>query len=420
MRRFSRLGIAASLSLALAGCPIYSGSDDSAQRCGDGSYAFDDDDCVSPSTGASTTTSWGSSWGCDGPMDCAVNETCASDNQCHPGDCTFYQCSAGYVCVIDAGSKATCQPGGSTGAGGHGGAGGGAGGLGGSTTTSSGGAGGQGGAGGVGGLGGTGGAPAVIYCGNPADCAVGSTCAPDGTCQVGDCTAIGCIYGFACDPGTKACASTNPAACGSDASCASLGAGYACVSGICTAPADQCFDQTQCGGLDDRCAAGKCTPSCVDDLDCPSGYACDLELGICSLPAEPCAITNDCGGPDKVCVDGACVPRSDGGVCGDDQAWALNGCIPEAGATFVCAVDGQQDACASGSICLHHSCYIACEAPLEGACDNLPSFNVCKDVLSSAGTSRVCGSNDNLGGECDLTAGKSCAVGKICIDGFCR
>src|SRR6185436_19997443 len=124
-----------------------------------------------------------------------------------------------------------------------------------------------------------------------------------------------------------------------------------------TAPADQCFDQTQCtGASNEKCAGGKCVPGCADDSECPSSYKCDTTTGICSVAAKPCTITNDCGGPDEVCVDGACVPRSDGATCPDGSTWVENGCVPTQSATFTCTVDGTQDACASGSICLHHSC----------------------------------------------------------------
>jgi hypothetical protein len=388
MKRLALLGFLASIAGVLAGCPIYDGDDDSyaPSPCADGYECYSTGDGAVP--------------GCNGPADCGANETCAWDHQCHPGDCTSWDCVAGYVCTVNTDQTASCQPG--TSGSGGGGAGGGTTGAGGGTT----------GAGGAGGGG-------AVWCGNPSDCQAGETCSDDGTCKPGDCTVNTCIFGYACDAGSKTCKPTNPAACGSDDDCAALGAGYACVSGLCTAPADQCFDQTQCPG-GDKCAAGKCTPSCGSDADCPSGYACDTGLGICSVPSSPCTITNDCGSPVAVCVDGACVPRSDGGTCAPGESWVENGCIPSQGASFLCSVDGQQDACASGSICLHHSCYISCAAPNQSTCDNLPSFDVCKSVTTTSGAHDVCGSNQNLGGECDPTAGKECAAGKICIDGFCK
>jgi len=188
---------------------------------------------------------------------------------------------------------------------------------------------------------------------------------------------------------------------------------------VCTAPADQCSDQTQCPS-GDKCVEGKCTPSCTKDADCSGGYLCDTTLGICTLPGKPCTKTNDCGGPDTVCVDGVCVPRSDMGMCPPGEVWVENGCIPNQTASFVCIQDGAQDACAIGSICLHHACYISCAPPDDMACDNLSSFNVCKSVTTSSGMHKVCGSNGNLGSECDPTAGIACATGKICIDGFCK
>jgi hypothetical protein len=107
------------------------------------------------------------------------------------------------------------------------------------------------------------------------------------------------------------------------------------------------------------------------------------------------------------------------GMCADG-VWVENGCIPNQTATFTCNIDGQQDACALGSICLHKSCYISCEPPNQTACDNLPGFNLCKSVTTSSGDHQVCGSDENLGSECDPTAGLGCPVTKICIDGFCK
>jgi len=307
---------------------------------------------------------------CTSNYDCATDEYCGADEYCHPYE-----------------QPTTSSTGGSGGSG--------------ATTSSS-----------------TGGN--AVYCGNPKDCAKGETCAPDGTCEPGDCSQIGCIYGYVCDATSSPpeCKAQNPAACGTDAECAAAGSGYACVNGVCTAPADQCFDKTQCAA-GDVCADGKCVPSCAGSSMCPTEYTCST-VDTCTEPAKPCQITNDCGGPSTVCVDGACVPRSPGGVCPSGQVWVENGCIPDQHASFVCTTDGAQDACKAGSLCLHHSCYISCEAPNENACSALPSFNQCKDVTTVSGQHEVCGSANNLGSECNPTEGKDCVAGKICVDGFCK
>ncbi|WP_170229273.1 hypothetical protein [Polyangium fumosum] len=376
MKRLSLLGFIGMMATLLAGCPIY---DDDGEwnegPCPSG-------DCSNPN-------------GCNDSNDCGVNETCGRDNECHTGDCTIWGCTSDFECVIE-GMQASCQPGGTGGTGGTGGSGG------------------TGGTGGVGGSGGSGGS--VTWCGNPDDCPMGETCAPDGTCHPGTCDTVGCIYGYACE--ASQCVPQNPAACGTDADCSALGAGYACVSGVCTAPADQCTDQTQCPA-NNKCVDGKCTPACNDNADCDGGYTCD-PVGVCTVPAKPCTITNDCGSADEVCVDGACVPRSQMGMCPPGDVWVENGCIPNQTAAFYCNQDGVQDACAAGSICLHHACYISCAPPNDNACNNLPSFDVCKPVSTMSGDHQVCGSNDNLGNECDPTAGLACASGKICIDGFCK
>ena len=85
--------------------------------------------------------------------------------------------------------------------------------------------------------------------------------------------------------------------------------------------------------------------------------------------------------------------------------------------------DGTQDLCASGSICLHHNCYISCTGATDTtSCTKADKFPICKSVTTSSGAHFVCGSNTSLGSECDPTATppKTCATGKVCIDGFCK
>jgi hypothetical protein len=386
MKRLSLFGFVGVLAGVLVGCPIYDDDDYGTSS---------DDDC------RGSKCDPGPEPGCEAPSDCGINETCGSDGECHVGDCTLWGCSSGFECTLNDDQTTTCQEPGSTSSSGEGGAG-------------------AGGGAGVGGAGGAGGSPLdPVYCGNPDDCGAGETCAPSGICTAGDCSKIGCIYGYACSGGLV-CKPANPAACSDDAQCSGFGAGYLCVSGICTAPSDQCSDQTQCPASN-KCADGKCTTACAANADCPTGYDCNMTLGVCSKPTVPCSVTNDCGGPDSVCVDGACVPRSNAGMCPKDHVWVANGCIPTQSATFFCNADGQQDSCAAGSVCLHHNCYLSCEAPNPTtSCDNLPSFNVCKEVTTSSGAHKVCGSNQNLGSECDPTLGSVCSGNKACIDGFCK
>lgn len=390
MKRLSLLGFVVALASVFAGCPLYNeddpGSSTGSTCTGPG--------CDDPNPGPK----------CASPSDCGINETCGKDGFCHVGDCTIWGCVGDLQCTVAPDKTVSCEPAGSS-----------------SSSSSSGGQGGagQGGAGsGQGGAGGEPPPPPTVYCGNPDDCAAGETCAPSGVCTAGDCAMVGCIYGYACGAdGT--CRSSNPAACSEDLDCSGFGAGYRCVSGICTAPADQCSDQTQCPPAN-KCADGKCTAACASDAECPGGYTCDVNLGVCTVPALPCVITNDCGGPSAVCVDGACVPRSANGSCPAGSVWVDNGCIPTQSATFFCIVDGQQDSCAAGSLCLHHNCYVSCEPPDQTACDNLGTFNVCKDVTTVSGAHKVCGSNQNLGSDCDPTLGAACSGGKACIDGYCK
>lgn len=358
MNQMPRLALSLSLIVGLGGCPIFgSGGSDGDGYC-DPSYG----DCYSP---------------------CYVDSDCGSNGYCdNSGYCHQYPGTGGSGPSSTASTSSSSPT--STG-----------------STSSTGGAG-------------------PTYCGNPDDCQAGETCAPDTTCHPGDCVANGCIYGFVCDltASPPACVSESPTACGSDSDCASDGAGYKCVSGNCTAPADQCFDGTQCAP-GDVCADGKCTPSCSNDTCSTPSYTCSA-VDTCTVPTQPCNITNDCGGPDAVCVDGACVPRSPDGTCDTGSVWVENGCIPNQSATFVCSIDGTQDVCAAGSLCLHHSCFISCEPPNQNACSGLPDFNQCKSVNTTSGAHSVCGSSDNLGGQCDPTAGQECGGALICIDGFCH
>jgi hypothetical protein len=383
MKRLHLLGFAGLLASILAGCPIFSGDGNG----GSGS-------CVGPQCGSGCTTS----------ADCPQNETCGSDNQCHAGDCTFSGCPSGQHCVIDPTSQtASCQPG-SSGSGGSG--------AGGSST------------GGSTGTGGTTGTP--VYCGHPADCNNAQICSLDGTCKPAPCSATNtCIFGYTCmADGT--CQSSTPNACDSDAACM---AGSVCIAGgdgkggVCTPVANQCFDGSQCGP-NEKCVSGKCTLGCTTNMDCRDGFNCDTTHGICTTPVKTCKITNDCGSSMQVCVGGACVPRSNGGTCPNPgDVWTENGCIPNQGATFTCVNDGMQDACAPGSICLHHDCWISCDPPNQNACANQPpGLNACKPVVDATKTYNVCGSAMNLGNQCGPGAPNMamCTGANVCIDGFCK
>lgn len=360
---------------------------------------------------------------CSSPLECFENETCGDDGVCHSGNCRFWGCVAGYSCVTTDRGTAECQQGdgSTTGEGGEGqGAADGNGGAGGdSTVDGSGGAGGStvDGTGGAGGATGAGGEAAVIQCGNPGDCDAGLTCGEDGTCQPGSCEDVPCIEGYVCgERGT--CEHQNAAACGDDDECDGA-SGALCVGGTCTAPEDLCFDRAQCPD-GSSCADGKCIPSCADDEGCPDSFLCDEDRGICSLPAEPCAISDECGSTDRVCVAGACVPRSDGATCALGDVWVDNGCLPEQRVTFTCTVDGTQAECSAGLLCVHGACFVSCDPPDQDACAAIPGFEQCKTVDTAADTYAVCGSADNLGGECDPTLEVECDVGLVCVDGTCR
>lgn len=397
MKRLSLLSFVGLFAGVLAGCPIFP--------------SVDPGTCV----GAGC---WNQYPSCTQSWDCQANETCGYDSQCHSGDCLAWGCNAGFTCTVSETSRiASCTADGTGGAGGMAGTGG----AGGTTAT---------------GQGGTGGASSTtsrttkpIYCARPVDCAAGQTCAADGTCKAGDCNANqGCIFGYTCES-TGVCAPVLVGGCDKNTDCTAA-TGSVCVAGktdasgkrtggTCTLPADQCFDQSQCDA-GDKCVAGKCTLACTANSDCRDGFACDTTLGVCSKPVKTCAVTNDCGSATSVCVNGACVPRSTNGVCptaGD--VWTENGCIPNQAPTFTCGADGVGAPCAASSVCLHHSCWISCDAN-PSACETQPELNTCKTVTSLSKPYNVCGSKNTLGGECDPTTSLACTGAKICIDGFCK
>jgi hypothetical protein len=268
-------------------------------------------------------------------------------------------------------------------------------------------------------------------CTRPGDCGVGQTCGSDGRCHTGDCSNYGCPGGYTCklSGGSLSCVANTDGGqtgCQSDAACAtSHGAGAKCLNGTCTKPEDQCSDATQCKN-GQQCVAGVCTPSCSATKPCPTGYSCDAN-GVCTGNPTPCGSSGSCSS-GRVCVEERCVdPCGAGSSCGTGLICVNGGCVPDEKPQFICGTegkpgDGQPGNCASGSVCLRHSCYIACTQTDAGAtgCENADKFNVCKSVTTGSGTYSVCGSSSNLGTECDPSRGLNCASGKVCIDGFCR
>jgi hypothetical protein len=273
-------------------------------------------------------------------------------------------------------------------------------------------------------------------CKRPGDCATGYTCGTDETCHIGDCTNTGCIPGYVCKlsggavqcvpTGTPVDAGPPPidagaVGCHNDAECSAV-PGARCLSGECVAPAGQCTDSTQCPGTE-RCVQGACTPACDATTACPTGYSCDVSKGVCTGNPTPCGAGGTVCTGGTVCSQDHCVaPCGDGGTCTTGSVCIEGGCVPDGKPRFTCSTEGAQSECATGSLCLHHSCYIACN-PDAGAdaCKSADKFNVCKSVQTSTRTYSVCGSSTNLGTDCDLTQGKTCpTAGSICIDGFCR
>lgn len=269
-------------------------------------------------------------------------------------------------------------------------------------------------------------------CYSPNDCPSGYTCNIAGQCQSGDCTQTGCVTGYTCklDNGVASCvangtqndAGPSPySGCFSDSDCTSGdagGAGYKCLNAQCTAPANQCADETQCGA-GEQCVQGVCTPSCSSTVSCPTGYSCGTN-GVCTGNPSACTVPGGACGSNGICIEGHCDAKcGPNNTCGTGLVCVNGGCMPSEKPNFVCQTEGVQDACASGSICLRHNCYISCQSN-PNACATADQFNICKTVTTQTGSYQVCGSSTNLGSDCDPTIGKNCPGTGVCIDGYCK
>jgi hypothetical protein len=296
------------------------------------------------------------------------------------------------------------------------------------------------------------GAPGPQSCAAPSTCAPGYTCGADGYCDIGSCEVTGCVSGYACELENATLQCVQPVtvnvpdagaidsgsvACQSSSDCSANVSGALCLDGQCVAPANQCFDSSQCSGSDE-CVAGACTPTCSGGASCPTGYSCtnlDAGAAVCTGNPTPCEANPGVCASGTVCSQNHCVaPCGAGGTCAVGSECIQGGCVPSQLAAFVCENDGVQDACASGSICLHHQCYIACN-PDGGAgggdsgaeaggggtgCPNDNDLNVCKLVSESGTGYYVCGSSSSFGTECNPTTGLACAnPSAVCIDGYC-
>lgn len=267
-------------------------------------------------------------------------------------------------------------------------------------------------------------------CKQRSDCGTSpdAVCGSDNTCHSGDCSRWGCSSDFVCKVGSGAatCEPTLPlgrvSECKADRDCSSQAgapAGSKCLTGTCVAPGDQCADATQCAA-GSQCVQGSCTPSCAATRACPTGYGCDVATGVCTGSKGTCSASSPCSS-DSVCVEEHCVERCRAGSsCLAGLTCVDGGCTPEERPVFTCGIDGVQDKCQAGSVCLRHSCYIACEASSPEACKSADAFNVCKSVMTTSGAHAVCGSATNLGSDCDPTQLKVCKAAQVCIDGFCR
>ncbi len=227
------------------------------------------------------------------------------------------------------------------------------------------------------------------------------------------------------DAGGDGPSGTGP--CNADSDCTV--AGSKCIDGQCTSQIHLCSDGSQCNVSGYACVDGVCEAHCSGSNACPNGYSCDFTRGVCNINSGACSGsgTSTCQG-GATCVDTHCVsPCSTddaGPACQSGQVCVNGGCIPDQGASFACANDGQigqlATTCASTAICLHHDCYTACDvdAGLTGA--QCGTGETCKNVTIETGTYAVCGTSSTLGSDCDPAQGRYCSGGKVCVDGYCQ
>jgi hypothetical protein len=385
MKRILSLSLFAGLVAVLGGCPIYSDNSSDYRVC-DGSQCYDCPNNVYSSACVP--------WQCGTSLDCPSGYYCGGSGSCVSGsggeDGGFYSTGD------DAGSASTCS--------------------------------------------------------TPSDCSSGYNCGANGTCDPGDCTTSGCPSGWECvlENGAAVCAqslstatdSGSPTtsedsggststdaglACQQSSECVAPdggGSGSLCLDGTCVAPVNECSDGTQCPS-GDKCVQGACTATCGGSVACPTGYACDQTNGVCTGNPAPCESNPSVCASGTVCSQNHCVaPCGTGGTCPSNEQCLQGGCVPDQEPLFTCTTDGSQDNCAPGSVCLHHSCYIACSADAGAdastACQSADQFNQCKPVTTSSGTYDVCGSSTNLGSQCDPTSGLACPNSGVCIDGYCH
>ncbi|WP_394839688.1 hypothetical protein LVJ94_22635 [Pendulispora rubella] len=193
---------------------------------------------------------------------------------------------------------------------------------------------------------------------------------------------------------------------------------------VCTGGGD-CYD------CPNSYYSNECVPyQCGSSYDCPSGYSCQNNYCVgggksCSSDAN-CPYGQVCGS-DRQCHNGDCSTNGcpNGGTC-KLSGGKLQCIYPDAGpptdaGPAQCTGDGTQDICATGSICLHHNCYITC-SPDAGAdaCKGgeIYKLTVCRPVTAANGSYNVCGSETDIGNECD--AKRPCSSPTLCIDGYCK
>ena len=265
----------------------------------------------------------------------------------------------------------------------------------------------------------------------------------DSNTQPQDCTVVGCPAGELCtinnsvascvpinhDGGTTDAGPHPYSGCFADTDCSTSGPGTKCLAGTdssnnniisCTTVSNLCADETQC--TSGNCVQGVCTPSCATSA-CPTGFTCDSNKE-CTINTTPCTVPGGACGSNGICIEQHCVDKcGTGNSCATGLECVNGGCMPHQQPTFICSTEGVQAECATGSICLRHNCYISC-AGNPNTCSTADQFNVCKAVTvaegDASGSYQVCGSNTNLGSDCDPTIGKNCPNSGVCIDGYCH
>ena len=216
----------------------------------------------------------------------------------------------------------------------------------------------------------------------------GNACPPTGnTCVSGMClcgSRAACAAGEMCCAGSCANLASSDEHCGACGVACDVGAGQACVDGVCLVPAcspacapgETCTGGgCSCGavpacGAGSGCCGGTCLDLSSDDGNCGAcGVVCGAGLtctgGTCTSDA-PC--TPSCN-PGESCVSGTCMCGT-GGACPAGRSCCGGACRDTTRDVLACGMCGRE--CAATEGCCSGTCIDTTRTPSHcGSCGNV-------------------------------------------------